>query len=208
MPELCNSRNDLYYINELREKIRMLERSLAEYGFDYRRGIETWKISELKKMLFKAGGSGRVKEILKELVETQETLYYELYQLAGAKEIAVDTDTPEKRLKEIKSWLEGRQRNEGNRKGLFAKAVREVLESFERNETPVSVVETLNHIYKRDYDRFRVLKFVLSLCKEIDASIEEPKQQDLNNIANVVVLALSRVGVDKVRKLARVELGT
>jgi hypothetical protein len=198
---------DVCYVDRLREKIRTLEKSLREYGFNDRRGIETWKIGELKDMFRKMRNQERVREILKELVEIQETLYLELYRLSGAKEIIVDTDTPEKRLKEIKAWLQG-QKNNRKPKGLFAEAVRTVLENIEKNKDPTLIIEILTHIYQRDYDRFRVLDFLLSLCKELDSKIEESGKQDLNSIAKIVVFNVSKVGVNKVRKLAKARLGT
>jgi hypothetical protein len=206
MAEIEGAKNAFTRVDELREKIRRLERVLAGYGFNDRRGIETWKISEIKNVLRKTRSPEKVKETLKELVETQEILYRELYRIAGAKEIVVDTDTPEKRLKEIKEWLEGRRKKNGKTEGLFEKAVHKVLKSIEEDMNPSSAVEALNRLYKRDYDRFRVLEFVLSLCKEIDVNIERSTQQDLSEIAKVVVFHVSKVGVDKIRKLAKVKL--
>jgi hypothetical protein len=200
--------SDSRYVDELREKIRTLERSLRTHGFNDRRGIETWKIGELKDMLSKMGNSEKVKEILKELVETQEILYLELYRLSGAKEIMVDTDTPEKKLKEIKAWLQGQKKNNKKPKGLFVKAVSMVLEDIEKNKNTTFIIGTLNQVYQRDYDRFRVLEFLLSICKELGSKIEEPGKRDLNSLAKVVVFNVSKVGLDKVRNLAKARLGT
>ncbi|MEM3806160.1 MAG: hypothetical protein QXU60_04515 [Sulfolobales archaeon] len=96
-------------IGELRRRIRELEKALSAYGFDCRRGIETYKVSEIKRILREAGPrEGEARVILRELVEAQLALYRELYSMVGAREIVVDSDTPERRVKEIKEWLEGR----------------------------------------------------------------------------------------------------
>ncbi|MEM1930299.1 MAG: hypothetical protein QXH81_10040, partial [Thermofilaceae archaeon] len=50
-------------IGELRRRIRELEKALSAYGFDCRRGIETYKVSEIKRILREAGpreGEARV----------------------------------------------------------------------------------------------------------------------------------------------------
>ena len=38
-------------LDGLRREVLELERRLAKYGFDEKRGIETYKISEIKKIL-------------------------------------------------------------------------------------------------------------------------------------------------------------
>lgn len=206
--EVNNAENKFSCIDELRERIRKLEKILAEYGFNQRRGIETCKVSEIKSAVHKARSQEKVKQILKELVETQEILYRELYRIAGAKEIIVDTDTPEKKLKEIKDWLEGRRENQRNTKNLFRKAVYRVLKSVEEGVNPSLVLSELSVIYKRDYDRFRVLDFILSLCEKFNISIDKSRPQDLDKLASTVVFRVSEVGVDKIRKLAKVKLKT
>ncbi|MEM1829887.1 MAG: hypothetical protein QXV79_04540, partial [Thermofilaceae archaeon] len=188
-------------IGELRRRIRELEKALSAYGFDCRRGIETYKVSEIKRILREAGPrEGEARVILRELVEAQLALYRELYSAAGAREIVVDSDTPERRVKEIKEWLEGRGVKRGERVNLFAKTVYEVLNAVERNENVDSIVELLARSYKRDYDRFRVLRFLAELCGGFNAEAE--RYENLRELVKVTVDCVLRAGVDKVRRLA------
>ncbi|MEM4847519.1 MAG: hypothetical protein QW794_07170 [Thermosphaera sp.] len=188
-------------IDELRRKIRKLEEALSAYGFDCRRGIEAYKISEIKRILREAGvREGDARAILRELVEAQLALYRELYSAAGAREIVVDSDVPEKRVKEIKEWLEGRREKRGERVNLFAKTVYEVLNIVERNKDADSVVELLARSYKRDYDRFRVLYFLIELCGGFN--VEAERYENLDELAKATVDRVLEVGVERVRKLA------
>ncbi|MEM1695134.1 MAG: hypothetical protein QXQ90_00900, partial [Desulfurococcaceae archaeon] len=170
-------------------------------GFDCRRGIEAYKISEIKRILREAGvREGDARAILRELVEAQLALYRELYSAAGAREIVVDSDVPEKRVKEIKEWLEGRRERRSERVNLFAKTVYEVLNIVERNKDADSVVELLARSYKRDYDRFRVLYFLIELCGGFN--VEAGRYENLDELAKVTVDRVLEVGVERVRKLA------
>ena len=169
-------------LEDLRLRIRGIEKELSKYGFDPRRGIESYKISELKKLLDASGNNRRaVEELLLRLIEMQETLYKKLYELASLREINVDTDTPEKRLIAIKEWLLGgkvnaRQPCTGTSR--FSQAVLKVLdaigESSEDDARKKRILEMLRRMYKRDYDRYRVLRFILSTCMEVGIIDDTP----------------------------------
>jgi len=189
-------------VSELRRKVRELERALAKYGFDERRGIETYKVSEIKKLLLRTGSRKQVMKTLKELIETQEKLYQELYRIADVREIAVDTDTPEKRLKEIKDWLEGRRENKAE--NLFPKAVLKVLGMVKRGERADAVLQALRELYKRDYDRFRVVEFILSLCNELEGKrTERTGRESLEELVELMLSRVSKLGVNSIIWCAR-----
>lgn len=192
-------------VNELRKKIKELEKALSAYGFDSKRGIETYKVSEIKDILRRAGTrEGDAKKILRELLRAQQTLYRELYRMAGIKEVEVDTDMPEKRIREIKEWLEGRKENRGEGVNLFAITVNKVLSMIKEGKDTSSIMELLARSYKRDYDRFRVLEFLVKLCEELGAKAERPRT--LNELADFTMAQIYRIGVDKVWQLAMARL--
>jgi len=192
-------------VDELRKKIRELEKALSSYGFDSRRGIETYKVSEIKNILRRAGTrEGDVRKTLRELVKVQQILYRELYRTAGAKEMVVDTDMPEKRVKEIEEWLEGCKENRGRRTNLFAMTVNEVLSMVGEGKDAGSIMELLARSYKRDYDRFRILNFLMELCEELGVKVKRPGT--LDELTNVTVAQILKTGVDKVQKLAMIRL--
>ncbi|MGC8988434.1 hypothetical protein, partial [Infirmifilum sp.] len=194
-------------VDHLRSRIRALEGELSKYGFDQRRGIETYKRSEIRGLLRGAGPRAeRVRALLKELVETQEDLYQELYRAAGAREIAVDTDTPEMKLREIKNWLEGRREHQEESGNTFTKAVDEVLRAVEEGGGADAVVGTLTELYKRDYDRFRVLDFILMACRRLGIEAEKPADETLGALAGVVVRSVLKANIESVRKLVRAGL--
>lgn len=193
-------------MDDLRRKVRELEKTLSSYGFDERRGIETYKVSEVKKVLQRAGTrEDEARRILKELIEVQLTLYRELYRVAGIRDIVVDTDMPEKKVKEIGDWLEGgRKENRGGNAGLFARTVNDVLNMIKESKDASSVMELLTASYKRDYDRFRVLEFLAELCEELGVKVKRPK--NLDELANTTITHVLEASVDKVRELATVKL--
>jgi len=157
-------------LEKLREEILSIEKKLAEYGFEPRRGIESYKISELRDLIARAGSSkNEVKKLIVKLVELQEKLYRELYQSAGLKELKIDTDTPEKRLLIIKEWLlTGKVNTTTPSQTRFKVALRKIIEILKEcdSDCKEKILDALKTTYKRDYDRYRVLKFLLEICRD------------------------------------------
>jgi hypothetical protein len=154
-------------LEPLRERIYKLERELAELGFDIKRGVESYKVSELKRLLAKTRDKEKAKALLLELVNLHEQLYLELYNLAGLKRLNVDTDTPEKRLMIIKEWLlTGKVNSAGAQKNKFKGALKNIAEALERcqDDCVSRIQDVLLTAYKRDYDRYRVARWILSIC--------------------------------------------
>ncbi|RLI82952.1 hypothetical protein DRP04_02705 [Archaeoglobales archaeon] len=195
-------------LEDIRLQIHAIERELSKYGFDLRRGIESYKVSEIKKIINNSKNPHEVKKILLKLVGVQEKLYEELYKFAGLKDLDVDTDTPEGRLLTIKEWLtSGKTTNHTNTPATskFSEAILKILEIIERYEDSNicadKIVLSLNEIYKRDYDRHRVLKYLLSVCRELRA-IEETqlKRAESMPVSSLVETLLSCVrSIDKHR---------
>ena len=153
-------------LEKLREQIYEMEKELSIYGYDPHRGIESYSIAEIKKLISKSPNPLAFKESLKKLIEMQETLYRELYKLSGAEEISVDTDTPERRLRHIKSWLEGRNTigQQPSKRIQFFTTLAEIVERCTtRKVCKEEILQALNKTYKRDYDRYRILVKLLSI---------------------------------------------
>jgi len=158
-------------LEELRAQILRIERELARHGFDPRRGIESYKVGELRSLLRGARNREEVRGLLLALIELQEKLYRELYRAANLKEMRVDTETPEKNLVKIKRWLlEGRADGEPRRgdEGRSLVVLRRILEKvadLEDDEECAREIESLlRRAYKRDYDRCRIVKAALDAC--------------------------------------------
>ncbi len=195
-------------VDKLRKRIQELEKKLAPYGFDERRGIETYKVSEIKKTLkmLPQKDAEDAKNLLRDLVKIQQTLYHELYKAAEVAEIATDTHMPEKKLEEIKEWLDGPKKGRNKASDRFAKAVREVIRAMKRGESTEFLAMTLTKLYKRDYDRFRILDFVASIFKEMGIEVKNPLPQSLYDACKVLLAASSMLDMNRVMELAKKRL--
>jgi hypothetical protein len=193
------------FLEALREEIWLLEIELGKFGFDPRRGIESYDIAELREVLSRSGNESRARELLLKLIELQERLYKALYELSGSKELNVDTKSPEKRLLLIKSWLRGDGANISWRVGSkFAEALRSIIRALEKCEGDCvdRVLAILRTVYKRDYDRHRVVDRMLKMCVDTAKADDLPNRwcEDLN-LPDKVRLLVERVSKDRERTL-------
>jgi len=193
---------------QLRKKVGMLERKLSLYGFDKRRGIETYEISEIKKILkvLSQKDAENAKKLLKELVKTQQMLYDELYRMAGATEISVDTHMQENKLWEIKAWLEGTKKSGNKADKRFSEAIMEALKIIRQEGDTEALARVLSRFYKRNYDRFRVLDFLASICKEAGAKIKKPLPESLQDASKALLASISTLNMDDIEKIAKKRL--
>jgi hypothetical protein len=191
-------------LDRLREEILKLEMELSKYGFDPRRGIESYSMSEIKQLLKRAGSNYvRVKELLYELACAQEKLYRELYSLAGLRELNVDTETPEKNLMRLKRWLlAGRdvEAPPANNVTKFDRALGEIAGILRRCQDNCvgEILNALKSMYKRDYDRYRVVKHIAENCATLGgleaAIVEEIETLPLERAVEVIVECSKKVG--------------
>jgi len=165
-------------IENLRLKIFELEKELSKFGFDKRRGIESYKISELKKLIKDSTSTSEVLGILKQIVAIQEELYERLYALTGAEFKEIDTDTPEHRILKIKEMFENRVRKTEPRTetetklNSLVKSIITIMEEFPEEECVNRVISILKSLYKRDYDRYRIIVHVLKMSgTKVDESL-------------------------------------
>jgi hypothetical protein len=194
-------------LDKLREEILRLERELGMFGYDPRRGVESYSISELKDLIERSGPNrSRVRELLVKLVTVQEELYMELYRLAGLKELNVDTETPEKNILRLKKWLltgeaHTSPSNATRSRTKFEQAVETIVEILKtcQENCEDRVLDALKGIYKRDYDRYRVMKHVLEVCAEIGYAVDLSKLEpsSLRNVARLICKCSRSVGVSK-----------
>ena len=200
-------------LEELREQIYLVEKSLSKYGFDPRRGIESYKVSELKALISRSGNGEEVRKLLMKLVELKERLYLELYRQAGLKQINVDTDTPEKRLMAIKVWLAtGKTDSERSTRSEPRDVLRGVADALERcgssNDCKEKIMDLLRASYKRDYDRHRVVKRALELCASYgdagDHVLENVDATPVDELVDRLVSCAERVGRNKLARLMKV----
>jgi len=204
-------------LENLRAQIRAVEKELSKYGFDVRRGIESYRINEIKGIMNNAKNPDDVRKLLAELIELQERLYKSLYELSGLKELSIDTDTPEGKMLTIKEWLmSGSVKNRGNAatSSKFFKAVVEVLEILEeRGDVNVDeplcrgkIVSVLNKAYKRDYDRHRVLKYLLSVCGELRAldktQLERVDSMPVNVLVDLLLSCIKYLNRNEFKNIA------
>jgi hypothetical protein len=192
-------------LEALREEIWLLERELGKFGFDSRRGIESYDIAELREVLGRSGNESRARELLLKLIELQERLYKALYELSSSKELNVDTESPEKRLLLIKSWLKGDGATaRGRTRSKFAEALRSTIRVLEECEDDCvdKVLATLRTAYKRDYDRHRVVDRMLEMCIDATKADDLPSRwrEDLN-LPDKVKLLVEHVSKDRERTL-------
>ena len=189
-------------LDELREEILKLEHELSKFGYDPRIGIESRKVSELKELIERAGSEReKVKELLTKLIEMQKKLYKELYHSAGLKKLNVDTETPEKNLVRIKKWLLGEGENpvpSGVTK--FKQALEEIASVLQtcQESRESEILSTLRRIYKRDYDRYRIVRYVLETCAELgglDGEIGDLTAHSLESAVRLLIECADKVGV-------------
>lgn len=184
-------------LENLRSQILDIERKLSELGMNPRRGLESYSINELKKIFRNIKDKEKLKKLLLELIELQERLYHTLYTLAGLKELNVDTDIPERKLLLIKKWVltgesSERLRLTSESKQLVAiKGLADLLASVEDDEECLRRVESLlRNVYKRDYDRYRVLKLVIDACIKHGHLSREKIEEAGNSLRKLILLLL------------------
>jgi len=192
-------------LDKLREEILKLERELGRFGYDSRRGIESYSISELKGLIGRAGPERlKVRELLVRLVNIQEELYKELYCLAGLKELNVDTETPEKNVLRLKKWLLAGEvaASPGNvveAKTKFERALEAVVETLRtcQENCEDELLNALRGVYKRDYDRYRVIKHALEVCVKLGYTVDLSKldSASLESAARLLSECARNVGV-------------
>ena len=197
-------------LEPLRLKIYELERRLSKYGLDPRRGIESYKISEIRELLARQRYNREFQELLLELIETQEALYRKLYEIAGLRELNVDTDSPEKHLFSIKERVTGKSPISNTHVSKFEVALRRVLEVLEKSGVELSkedVLRALREVYKRDYDRHRVLVYILKRCRNLiperEVDFRDLESKPLSQLADLLVLCVSLLGKERVVKVIK-----
>jgi len=202
-------------LEELRERLLALEKELAKYGFDPRRGLESYTVGELREILASLDRDGEAKKLLSEIVRLQKELYRRLYEQAGLKELKVDTDTPEKRLLTIEAWLvQGKVNSESNtQESKFAQALRSVASVLTMCEDDCRdrLVSVLVNVYKRDYDRYRVLREILNMCVDLGGlrseDVSDIEKKTVADLAGLVATCAEGVGRSRLasRIVARVQ---
>jgi hypothetical protein len=188
-------------LDKLREEILRLERELSDFGYDPRRGIESYSVSELKELIERAGSKQEcLKKSLIKLIDIQEELYRELYRLAGFKELDVDTEIPEKNLMRLKGWLlTGEVVPLFGDSTKFKQALKEIAKILKSCQGGYGdeVLTTLRRVYKRDYDRYRVIKYILEICAKLrgcDKKMDDLELLPLESIATLIDECIRGVG--------------
>lgn len=185
-------------LEALRNLIYDIERELAKLGMDFRRGIESYGLSELKSLLTKSPNREQVRELLLKLLELQENLYRELYGIAGLKEMSTDTDMPEKRVSNIREWLlSGSTRSSPkfpaeSKQSTVMRRLADLLAGVDsEDECSKEVVSLLESSYKRNYDRLRVLRIVLKACVHEGVVTWESVEKAENSLYELVSILLA-----------------
>lgn len=151
-------------LETLREQVRRAEARLTEFGFDTRRGIETYSTGELQRLIGQSKNPGEARSIMQQVIDLQEELYRQLYLAAGMKSIDVDTDTPEKSLTLVKRALAPRgiaHKTEGKFELALEHLIAALQSGGSEKDRVEAVVTAIDELYQRDYDKNRVLGQIL-----------------------------------------------
>jgi hypothetical protein len=188
-------------LDKLREEIYRLERELAGFGYDPRRGIESYSVSELRELIERAGPKRPfLEESLIRLIDAQTELYKELYRLAGFKELDVDTEIPEKNLMRLKEWISTGGAAPGfGAPTKFEQALKEIAEVLRSRQEGYGdgALRVLRRVYKRDYDRYRAMKRILGICAELgcyDKRMDDLEMLPLGIAAKLLDDCVRKVG--------------
>ncbi|MCS7385120.1 MAG: hypothetical protein NDF55_00075 [archaeon GB-1867-005] len=122
----------------------------------------------------------------------------------------IDTDSPERRLVRIKEWLEKKAAHKPIRsRKKFIDTIKSVLQVIKLRDSNNDEVLTniimgiLTKSYKRDYDRYRVLKFIIESMQRFCATNHLESLQmniemlPINELVRKVVKDLRKVDVNK-----------
>ncbi len=189
-------------LEPLRRRILEMERELVSYGFEPFRGIETYKISELRRIVTRSKREREVKDIITHLIGLQEMLYQKLYRLAGMRRLVVDTDSPEKQLKRIHDWLEGKNKKMIRKESKLKRAAMAAIDASDGEIT--EVIKAIRRVYKRDYDCYRVLTFLLGLRGE---KLGSKRSNSLTELAGDVLNWVKKEGKAELKKKVEKVLG-
>ncbi len=159
-------------LENLRREIYNYEHQLEKHGFNSRRGIETYKISEINKIINNSQKSEQILNLIKIIITTQEALYRELYNSVGMKEMNVDTSSPEKSISLIKEKIiEKKSSPKTVKKNTKMKtSIEQILQQIEIDkdihECANKIITILKRTYQRTYDHQRVLRYLLDFLPE------------------------------------------
>lgn len=187
------SEADEVELDSLRERIRSFEVELVGFGFEANRGIETYSIGELQRLINRSRDPTRVRGSIERIVELQEELYRQLYAASGMKRMDVDTDTPERSLLLVRRVLEPRTKPPPAPRAKLEEAMTLMLAAWDTGMSEESrrevVKAALIRAYKRDYDRNRVL---ILLLKKFNAGFDSSAAHSLDELASLLVKRVDR----------------
>jgi hypothetical protein len=151
------------HLDPLRARLRSEEQMLAKFGFDPSRGIETYSPTEAKAIIASCHDPKSALRTLRRVIRLQETLYRRLIGPSPGG-IDIDTDRPETTLERLKASILGNRASasscssRADRQTAIARAL-----SAEGDPSDVArrVLGLARRLYKRDYDRTRVVEALL-----------------------------------------------
>jgi len=157
-------------IEEYRSMLRSLERKMESFGFDARRGLETYSVQEIKNLARKNGFSKEflmtLDKCLREHVEFYTTLHTKT-----SEPLLVEREMPEKTIQAIQEWLTHFRRGIPNkvREPITSVLSRRFLIELEQVQDPSQLeewYEELGKLYKREYDIYRFADLLARLYNE------------------------------------------
>lgn len=185
-------------IEEHRAKLRLTEKEMESYGFDARRGLETYSVQEIKKLARKNGFSAAFLKALGRCLDEHLRFYTALHS-EMFEPLLIERDMPEKNIQAIQEWLAHFQR------GVPRKKAREPISSvlywrflteLEQVQSPDQLerwYEKLRKFYKRDYDIYRFADMLAGLYNEyVRSEILAPDQRVLPNSVKRILRAVAK----------------
>jgi hypothetical protein len=153
-------------LEDLRLKIWELQKQLTKYGFDERRDLESYKVSDIKRLLNRLNDKREAIELINRIVSLTEEFYKTLYGTVNMEILNIDTDTPEKRTLMLKKWLCGSSKKVEQKliKTTFSEVVEKIIDIINKcenlDECVKKVILYLREKYRRDYDRYRIVEYL------------------------------------------------
>lgn len=182
-------------IEKQRAKLHLLEGKLTSFGFDARRGLETYTIQEIKKLARKNGFSTDFLEALDRCLLEHISFYNALHKKIF-EPLSVERDMPEKNIQAIQEWLTHFRQGTPRRKASESISLvlyRHFLTELKRAQSPAQLegwYEELKKSYKREYDIYRFVDLLARLYNIYAGSeVLVPNQHAMTKSAKEILRA-------------------
>jgi uncharacterized membrane protein YheB (UPF0754 family) len=184
-------------IEKQRVRLRSLEKELEPFGFDSRKGLETYSLQEIRKLAKRNRFSKNFLKTLNKCLHKHMDFYRTLHH-EGFEPLSIERDMPEKNVQAIQEWLTNLKKGaplKKTKESISSALSRCFLEKLKQTQTPNQLEEwygELRRFYKREYDIYRFADMLARVYNEyVGYEAITPDQLDVAKSTKKILRALA-----------------